>query len=113
MRKPVKRRRVVLSPVRVDNYHEKPVAESYQNASNRDCDQYKSDEEDYRAVVEMLNSTSSQEKGSRVEKGTVETNIEDDHDGTKRGNIDDDDDEKSEEASVERDASNVIREKDV
>jgi len=77
-----------------------------------DRDQYKSNEEDYRAVIEMLNSTSSQEKGPRVEKGTIETNVEDNQDGTKCGNIDEDDDEKSEEASVERDASNVIREKD-
>ncbi|RLU15135.1 hypothetical protein DMN91_013022 [Ooceraea biroi] len=110
IKKPVKRRRTVLSPTRAENDRE-PVEESYQDVGSRDHDQYKSNEDNYTAIAERRKSM-SRENGSRAEKGTVETNIEDNRDGTERRNIndDDDDDEKSEEASVERDASDMIRE---
>ncbi|XP_014477560.1 PREDICTED: uncharacterized protein LOC106745985 [Dinoponera quadriceps] len=100
--KPVKRRRTALSPRRAGNNHV-PVVESYENAKDRDRDRYKSNGDNHRATTERRKPTSSRENESRIEGQKAGLNIDDDRDDV--GRKMDGDDDKSEEASVERDAN--------
>ncbi|XP_067208726.1 uncharacterized protein [Linepithema humile] len=107
-KKPVKKRRVIASPKRFANDHE-PVEKSYNNVNSKDRDQYKRNEDSYRAVTERRKS-SSREDGSRMEKQKAGTSTDDDCNRIERRNADDD--EKSEEANVERDTNDTIRQMD-
>lgn len=108
IKKSVKRRRTPFSAKRAENDHE-PVEESYKDRerlSERNRDQYKSNEDNYRA--ERRKSTSSQEDESKIEKQKSEANINDniDCDRIESRNFDNDDnDRKSEKGSVEHDAN--------
>lgn len=108
IKKSVKRRRTSFSAKRAENDHE-PVEESHKNVSGRDhdCDQYKSNEDNYR--VERRKSTLSQEDESRMEKRETEANINNDRidrDRIESKNSDEEDnDKKSEKGSVEHDTN--------
>lgn len=106
IKKSVKRRRTSFSAKRAKNVHE-PVEESYKEVSGRNRDQYKSNEDNYRA--ERRRSTSSQEDESRMEKRKTEANTNDDRIDCdrieSRNSNDEGNDKKSEEGSVEHDMS--------
>lgn len=107
-KKPVKIRRRIASPKRLTNDHES-VEKSHNSINSENRDQYKHNEDSYRAVTERWNS-SSREDGSRMEKQKAGTSTDDDRDRIERRNADDD--EKSEEANVEHDTNDTIRQMD-
>ncbi|XP_032682393.1 nipped-B-like protein [Odontomachus brunneus] len=106
VKKPVKRRRTALSPKRVEDDHV-PVVENYVNASDRD--RYKSNEDNYRAVNDRRKP--SRERESRVEGQKISMSVDDNRDVERKDDSDNDD--KSEEASIERDANGTTGETDV
>lgn len=102
-----KRRRTTSSPKRVENNYE-PIEECCANVNDDNRNRYASNGDNYRATSERRKSTASREDGSRIERQKPGTSVDDvDRDDERRGN---DDDEKSEEASVERDANGTTEE---
>lgn len=97
IKKPVKRQRTSFSSKCALNDRE-PVEKSYKNVSGKDCDQHKSNEDNYRA--ERQKSMSSQEDRSRMEKRKTEENINDNKTESKNSS-DDDNDKRSEKGSME------------
>ncbi|XP_020280059.1 uncharacterized protein LOC109852899 [Pseudomyrmex gracilis] len=108
VRKPIRRRREVLSPkLNVENYRE-PVGESHNDANDEDRDRHKSNEDNYRPAVENWKSTTLNraEDESRTERRKTETNVDDE---TERRNADEKHGEE-ETNCVERNASDTIGE---
>ncbi|TGZ52284.1 Uncharacterized protein DBV15_09240 [Temnothorax longispinosus] len=98
IKKSVKRRRTSFSAKRAENDHE-PVEESCKDVSEKDRDQYKSNENNR---AKRRKSTSSQEDEERMEKRKTEENVNDDSIESRNSN-DEDNDKKSEKGSDEHD----------
>jgi len=103
VKKPFKRRRTSFSAKRAQNDREL-VKESYKDVSGKDRDQYKSNEDNYKA--EKQKSMSSQEDGS-MEKRKTGANINDDRTDCdrieNRNSNDNDNDKRSEKGNFEHD----------
>lgn len=118
VKKPVKRRRTALSAKRIENNQFEPIEESYTSANDEDRNQYKGNEDNCGAITdnERRKSTSSQEDESRLEKQKAGTSIDNNRKNMERKNVandqddGDDDDEKSDEASVDHNTNDTIRE---
>lgn len=118
VKKPVKRRRMAFSAKRAENNQFEPIEENYKNVNEEDRNQYKGNEDNCEAITdnERRKSTSSQENESRVEKQKAGTSIDNNRKNVERKNVTDDeddgddDDEKSDEASVDHNTTDTIRE---
>jgi len=118
VKKPVKRRRMAFSAKRAENNQFEPIEENYKNVNEEDRNQYKGNEDNCGAITdnERRKSTSSQENESRVEKQKAGTSIDNNRKNVERKNVTDDeddgddDDEKSDEASVDHNTNDTIRE---